>query len=408
MLTDTAIQKLKVKQKPYREVDRDGLYLLIEPTGKKKWQFRFTWEENGKKKRPWQSLGAYPALSLKQARIRVLESKELLEKGINPIQYKKNLKLQVLEDAKQSKSATEKVLFKDVYDEFCNFKTTTHGQSKPSWNYDTLKKHNERFHNYVLPKLAAKPVDEITEADLRDVLLAIQAHGTLVNRNKVKTVFNGLFDYAAGKGYIPNNIAALIPKSVFVKHQPKNFKHVTTDQEFKVVLKKIANMNGTFEVIQAIKLSMHIFLRPANVASLLWSQIDFENRLITIEAEQMKQERDFIVPLSYQVIELLKSIHELTGYSSYVFNSPYSNGKPISRDSLGNALRRNGIHEISPHGVRHTASTILNEKGYSSDAIEIQLSHIIGGVRGVYNKAQYLDQRREMMQDWSNFVSEHI
>lgn len=406
MLTDTAIQKQKPKDKPYRLSDRDGLYLLIEPTGKKKWQFRFTWETDGKKQRPWQSLGSYPLVTLRQARALALESRVLLEKGINPIHYRKDVAAKekaVSNDLSASHSASE-LSFKQVYDEYCRFKSTSHGQSKPAWQYDTLKKHNERFYNFVLPVLGEVPIQGISESDLRDVLLAIQDHGTLVNRNKVKTVFNGLFDYAAGKGYIKNNIAALIPKSVFVKHEPKNYKHVTTEQEFSSVVRKLKNIKASYEVVQAIRFALLVFLRPVNVVSLQWNQIDFENRLITISAEEMKQSRDFIIPISTQVHRVLDDMLSLTGHTDFVFYSPYSTGKPISRDSLGNALRRNGITEISPHGFRHTASTILHERGYGTDAIELQLSHVIGGVKGVYNKAQYLEQRREMMQDWGNYI----
>lgn len=406
MLTDTAVQKLKPKDKPYRKSDRDGLYILVEPTGRKKWQFRFTWDVDNKKQRPWQSLGSYPAVSLRQARTLALDSRALLEQGINPIQHRK-LKPDAEKSMSDSLNASQQpkgLSFKEVYDEYCKFKSTAHGQSKPAWQYDTLKKHNERFHNYVLPVLGKALVQDITESDLRDVLLAIQEHGTLVNRNKVKTVFNGLFDYAAGKGYIKNNIAALIPKSVFVKHEPKNYKHVTTEQEFLEVVRKLKNINASYEVVQAIRFALLVFLRPVNVVSLRWEQIDFENRLITISAEEMKQSRDFMIPISIQVNRILSDMLSLTGHSDFVFYSPYSTGKPISRDSLGNALRRNGITEISPHGFRHTASTILHERGYSSDAIELQLSHVIGGVKGVYNKAQYLEQRREMMQDWGDYV----
>lgn len=404
MLTVTAIKNLKPKEKAYRQLDRDGLYLLVEPTGQKKWQYRFTWEAAGKKTRPWQSLGSFPTVSLEKAREMAFESKKLLASGINPIHHKQERKAEAVSKQKAIQEHAQRMSFKECYDEYCRFKTTVHGNTKAAWQYDTLKKHNERFSNYVLPLIGDKAVEDLTEADLRDVLLKIQAHGTLVNRNKVRTVFNGLFDYAAGKGYIKHNIARLIPNSVFVKHEPENFKHVTTEVEFANVVKQIFSINATFEVKKAVELALLVFMRPSNVAGLKWSQVDFEQRMITIEAEEMKKRREFLIPLSDQAIGILEQLQPLTAHSSFVFHSPYGTGKPISRDSLSNALRRNGVTEISPHGMRHTASTLLHEKGFNSDAIELQLSHVISGVRGVYNKAQYIEQRKQMMQSWSDFV----
>jgi integrase len=404
MLTVTKINSLKPKDKPYREADRDGLYLLVEPAGQKKWQFRFSWEEAGNKSRPWQSLGSFPAIGLEKARQLAQISHQLLAEGINPIQHAKKQKIERENEVLHQKVQLARMTFSDCYDEYCHFKTIPRGDAKAAWHFDTLKKHNERFKNFVLPVLGDCFLEDVTEANLRDVLLSIQEHGTLVNRNKVRTVFNGMFDYAVGKGYIKHNIAKLIPNSVFVKHEATHFKHVTSDEDFAEVVRGVYDIQALFEVKQALKLALFTFLRPSNVAGLKWSQVDIDAKLITISASEMKMSREFVIPLATQALTLLEEIHPFTGHTPYVFYSPNSTGKGISRDSLSNALRRNGMTQISPHGLRHTASTLLHEKGFSSDAIELQLSHVIGGVRGVYNKARYLDQRREMMQAWADMI----
>lgn len=281
------------------------------------------------------------------------------------------------------------------------------------WSYETLKKHNNRVHKHVLPHIGERVAHELTERDLELVLLAIQEHGTLVNRNKVKTLFNGLFDWiryhavdSEGNPLMARNIALGIAKAPFIEHTPQPFKHASNNRELKEIVNQIELMQASYEVKQAIKLAMLLFLRPVNIVSMEWKQVDFEERVVTYTAEQMKMKAAFTTPIPEQAMNLLLEMQAITGHSDFVFLSPYgSAGKHINRDALSGALRRNGI-EVNPHGFRHTASTYLNEAGFDADEIEAQLSHSIGGVRGVYNGAKYIERRRELLQKWADYLDE--
>jgi integrase len=413
-LTDVQIKALKPQEKRYLKPDGEGLNLAVSPKGRKSWVFRYRFND----KADMLTLGQYGArsgqLTIKKARMAKDNAKLLIERGIDPKPYKTELLTSdVIEAVDQKKKAervlkVQKITFEDLYDEYCRFKTMSFGGRKPAWEYGTLKKHNERFQKYVLPMLSDRIVSDLTEDDLELCLIVVQEHGALVSRNKIRTVFNGMFDYAKGKKYITRNIAKYISDSLFVKHQETHYKHVTTELELKGVVRAIDKMSASYEVKQCIKLGMLIFARPSEVSQLKWAHVDFDEGVISKPASEMKKDRDHVIPLSRQAKSLLEDIWPLTGHTEFVFYSPYGTGKPVSTNSLSNSLRRNGIDQIHPHGFRHTASTILNEMGFDQDAIELQLSHVIGGVRGVYNKAQKLSERSHMMQVWSDYIEKLI
>lgn len=402
-LTDTAIKKLKTTGKRFRKADSDGLYLDVKPSGKKTFMYRI--RLNGKD--TFMSLGDYPLISLKQARQLRDENSLLIQQGINPIEFKQQQRVE-----KQAKAAINKIqnelTFAKLFDEFSKFKTTSVNGNKPSWSYETLRKHELRLKKHVMPMLGALPVTSITELDLERVLVAIQEHGTLANRNKVLTLFKLIFKFAKGKRYISRNIALEVNTDDLIKHTPKHFKHVTTEKDLAELVKQLDGLNSTFEVKQCLIMGLHIFSRPSEVVRLKWSQIDFEAGLIDLEITKTRtgnESKILQTPMSQQVREILQSLYEITGETDYVFCTPYGGrNAPISRDSLSNALRKNGIDNVNPHGFRHTASTALNNLGFDADEIEIQLSHSIRGTRGVYNSAEKLKQRTKLLQAWSNHL----
>lgn len=410
-LTDVQIKAFKPETKRYLKPDGEGLNLAVSPKGLKSWVLRYRFQG----KADMLTIGEYGSrpgqLTAKQARLAKDNAKLLIERGIDPKHHKPYLQaVDVVEAIKRSQDVDsepllEKITFSALYDEYCRFKTTSFGERKPAWEYGTLKKHNERFQRYVLPILSDKAVHELTEDDLEQCLLEVQKHGALVSRNKIRTVFNGMFDYAKGKKYADRNIAKYISDSLFAKHKETHYKHVTTEAELRSVVNSIEAISASYEIKQCLRLGLLIFARPSEVSQLKWSHVDIENMVITKPASDMKKNfREFVIPLSAQAAEILREIKPLTGHTTYVFYSPYGTGKAISSNSLANALKRNGVNEVNPHGFRHTASTMLNEMGFSPDAIELQLSHVIGGVRGVYNKAQKLEERSKMMQVWADFI----
>jgi len=296
-----------------------------------------------------------------------------------------------------------RITFAQLYHEFGVFCSSSFGGGEPRWMPYTQQKHDERFANHVLPFIGGMPVAEITEDNITNLLLAIQARGTLSIRDKVKQVLTSIFQYAFDKKYCQRNVMKFLPVSIFAKRESNHFKHITTDKELSEFLYQTSSIQASFEVVCAIRLGIMFFLRPSELVGMRWNDVDFEGRVADVYSSKI--EKIHTVPLSTQAIDLLTSLYGLTGHSPYVFLSSYSNNaEPISRDSLGNALRRNGIKNIHPHGFRHTASTMLNEMDFSADAIELQLSHKVQGVRGVYNKAQKLDERRILMQAWSDHL----
>ena len=414
-LTDIKVKALKPKMTRYLIPDGEGLNLAISPKGLKSWVLRYRF--NGKADSL--TIGKYGTksdeLSLSQARFIKNNVKLLLDKGIEPKQYKNLLSEESILKAIQDIVKTEikmnanssSLTFGELYDEFCGFKTAVFGKNKAAWEYGTLKKHNERFNKYVLPKLSDSPLCELTEDDLEDCLLNVQSFGALASRDKIRTVFNGMFDYAKGKKYIDRNIAKYVSDSLFIRRIETHYKHVTTKEELQEIANSLDSLRATYEVKQCLRLGFLLFVRPSEVSQLKWAHVDFNSRMITKPADTMRKNgREFLIPLSKQSLEVLKEIYPLTGHTDFVFYSPYGTGKAISTDSLSNALKRNGIFEINPHGFRHTASTMLNEFGFDKDAIELQLSHVIGGVRGIYNKAQKIEERRHMMQFWADLLDE--
>lgn len=406
-LTETAIKKLTAKEKRYRKTDSNGLLIEVLPTGRKVWRYRYRFNE---KQAAPVTLGEYsPSFGLKAARAKRDELKAVLDSGRDPKAYIEEIKQTHLAQAKALAQKKQAKTFKQLFEEFAQFKTTSIGGNKSDWSYDTLHKHQLRLKNHVLPAIGDTPIEDLGEIDLERVLLAIQEHGTLANRNKVHSLFKLIFRFAKGKRYIPRNIALELNTDGFIKHTPKHFKHVTKTKDLANLVRDLDGINASFEVRQCLHLAMNVFSRPSEVVRLKWSQVDFESGLIDLEITKINRSNEPMIlqtPMSTQVRQLLESMQPLTAGTDYVFCTPYGGrNAPISRDSLSNALRKNGIDSVSPHGFRHTASTALNNLGFDAEEIEIQLSHTIKGTRGIYyNGAEKLDQRKRLLQAWSDYL----
>lgn len=402
MLTTLQVKGFKPLAIVYRKADINGLYLTIYPNGNKKWELRFVSPATNKRRSL--RIGDFQYLSLSDARNEVIRLNQVLSQGIDPIEAKQAEELQVQQQAQAQYQLMNRVTFAQLYNEFGKFCTSSFGRGEPRWMPYTQQKHDERFANHVLPFIGDKAVEDVTEDDITSLLMAIQARGTLSIRDKVKQVLSSVFQYAFDKKYCDKNVMKFLPVSIFAKKKVNHFKHITTDKELRVFLSQTSNIQASLEVVCAIRLGIMFFLRPSELVGLRWAGVDFKQKEVVVYSSKIKQLHT--VPLSTQAIELLTMLYGLTGHSPYVFLSSYNNGSHISRDSLGNALRRHGITNIHPHGFRHTASTMLNEMGFSADAIELQLSHKVQGVRGVYNKAQKLDDRRALMQAWADHLQE--
>lgn len=399
MLTDTKVQKLKPKEKPYREIDCNGLYLLIEPNGRKKWQFRFTWESGGKKKRPWQSLGPYPEVSLKTARQLAFESRELLVRNINPIDYQKQNKNLQSKKSEAVDDSSSEMTFEELF-------KVWHKHHADTWSYDYAKDIWERVEKHLLPEIGMKPVVQIKPMDMIHVLKKIESMGLIETTRRLKQYANRVFRYGVGFGYCDRNPVSDLADDIFKKSQSKNYPHVTKPGELAQVLWAIDSYQGDISIIKALQMQPHVFLRSFELAGLRWEEIDLLNRVITIPAKRMKMKREHLVPISSQVLEIVEFMKPISSDCDFLFPSSRSKKRPINEQSLNAGLHRLGLKGTqSFHGFRHTASTLLNELGYVGDIIEKQLAHEdTNKVRRVYNKAEYLEQRTAMMQQWSNYL----
>lgn len=390
VLTDTKIKNSKPKNKLYRIADSNGLAIEITPSGIKHWRYRYRF--NGKASMI--SLGKYPKVSLKAARYRRDEQKELLEQGINPSEYRS-------QKASQEKIAQEKQMpFGDLFYKWFD-------QNKTSWSEKHANKVMNQCKRHLLTHLKDMPIDSITPQDILWVFKKIEALNIIETLEKVRGYTRRVFKYGVGLGVLSIDPTRDLPDDIFRKKQVKNFAHITDPQEIGELLRTIDKFEGSFQISIALKMAPHVFLRPSELTGLQWNEVDFDAKQIKIPKERMKMSVDHIVPLSPQVTSMLQKMLQDNGNRKFVFPSVTNPNKSISPESLRAGLRRLGIDKntLTTHGLRHMASTQLHEQGFKSDVIERQLSHgERNKVKAVYNHAEYLDERRNMMNKWSNYL----
>ena len=383
-LTELGVKSAKPRDKEYMLGDGRGLWLLVKPDGKKYWRLRY-WVDNKERKI---SLGVYPTVGLKDARVKRDELFKVREKGDDPVE--------VLNAQKEYNIYT----FKHIAEEWLQ----KHMADKKESYIKSVKL---RMNKYILPEFGDIPMKEITSGAILKLCRKIEARGTVETAARVKTVIGQIFRFAIATDraeYDPTIALKRALQSRQVKHRAA----ITKPADITVLIKNINNYPH-FLVRCALKFSALVFCRPGEIRQAEWSEIDFDNAEWRIPAEKMKMKRVHIVPLAKQAVELLKELHELTGRQKYIFSSARSDGRPISADTVRIALRTIGYtkDEMTAHGFRGMASTRLNEMGWPPDVIERQLAHVEqNSVRAAYNHAEYLAERRKMMQAWADYLDE--
>ena len=383
MLTDIKAKNFKPANKLYRKADSHGLALEINPNGSKIWRHRYRYNN----KPTMMSLGHYPEVSILDARQQRDNNKQLLKKGVNPRRFQSSLKI-------------IKPTFSDMFDKWIVSK-------EDDWTSGYVEDTIQRANNYLMPTLSNLPVEDIKSPDMRNLLLKIQDTGKLDMLKKVKGISNGVFGYSVGMGMIDVNPVRDLPNDIFKKIPVKHYVTITDPRKIAGLLNKLQKYHGSYEVSKALKLAPHLLLRPSELSGLLWSEIDFNERVIRIGANRMKMKRMHLVPLSKQILAIFQTLSKLDTGSAYVFPSTRDINKPITPDSLRNAIRNMGIskEEFTTHSFRSMASTRLNELSYKGDIIEMQLSHAPKDkIRSAYNHAEYLPERKKMMQEWSDYL----
>ena len=395
-LSEAQIRTTKRKEKDYKLYDGGGLYLLVyaNENRQKIWLFDYSFQN----KRKSISFGTYPQTSLAEARKKRQESKAKILLGIDPSEERKEVK----------KELEHPSTLKSISEEWFNIKAGKLAQT-------TIKKKKSFLINHVYDGIGKKNIKIITRLDVIATLKEIQAKGAFEVADRVLNMLNNIWRYAVTMQIVEHNIIADIEKSMVIQAQErKHFPTITNPKDIGTLLHTIDNYKGDINTKLALMISPYIFLRSSNIRMLEWKEIDFEKREIKIPAHKMKMKAPHIVPLTDRTIEILQQAYAISGHCSvYVFPSSISNIKIMSENTLNYALRRLGYgkDEIVYHGFRAMASTLLHEKisehGIHSDAIERQLAHAErSGVKAAYNHAEYLKERKSLMQWWSDYLDE--
>ena len=383
MLTDTKVKNLKPRNKVYRLLDHQGLYIEVAVSGSKSWVHRYTLN-----KRPTMTvIGHYPTMSLSEARQIKDKNKGLMKQGIDPQQHKKD---QINADA----------TFKKMFFEWHQFK-------KDDWSADYADDVAQRAGKYLLPYIGNAPVSTLDAQTMLKLFKRIERKGVIDTLQKIRSIASRVFRYCVGLNVIKFDPTRDLSTEIFKRKKTKHYATITDPKEIGGLLRAIENYKWSYAVGTALQLAPHVFLRPGELVGLTWDEIDFDNRLIRIDASRMKMKRAHLVPISDQVLSILKDLYLIDVGSKYLFPSPRSTSRHITSDSIRAGLRSLGFtnDEITTHGFRHMASTQLNELGFNGDVIERQLAHCESNkVRAAYNHAELLQDRTVMMQKWSDYL----
>ena len=384
-LTHIAVERAKPKEKPYKLTDERGMYLLIHPKGSKWWRFDYRYQG----KRKTLSLGIYPDVSIKVARKKRDDARSILDGGVAPAYYRKS--------NKELSADSFEAVAREWYQKF-------EGQWAKSHATKTLG----RLEKDLLPWVGSRPIASIEPPELLRVYQRIEKRGALETAHRIHQIASRIFRYGVATGRCTRDptfdLRGALPPTRSV-----HFATITNPKEIGHLLSAIDEYPGSLVTRCALQLAPLVFVRPGELRHAEWSEIHIDLSEWRIPATKMKMKRDHIVPLSRQAIQILEEIQPLTGSGHYVFPSVLTPTRPLSENTVTVALRRLGYtkEEMTGHGFRSMASTLLNENGWSPDAIERQLAHVEGNsVRAAYNYADYLDERRRMMQWWGDYLDD--
>lgn len=388
-LSDVQIRSLKPADKLYKITDEKGLYLEVSPNGSKLWRYKYLYM--GKNKRI--ALGRYPEVGLAEARRRRLEAREHLDNGVDPSANRKREKLiAVYQAANTFGDMAKEYLEKMVGDR--RAETTI---SKAHWLLEQLK------------PIADQPITLLKPVDVLAALKRLEAHGKHETARRCRSFASRVFRYAVATGRGETDPTAMLRGALVV---PRTTHHAALLEPKDVgeLLRAIDTYSGHRVTRLAMQVAPHVMSRPGELRMALWSEFDLEEAVWKVPAERMKMRRPHMVPLSHQVLAYLEELRPLTGPDGYVFPAFHTWKRPLSENTINQAFRRMGygVGEVTPHGLRTTASTLLNESGkWSPDAIERSLAHADkDAVRGIYNRGKYWEERVTMHQWWSDYLDQ--
>lgn len=393
-LTFAKIQAAKPKDKIYKLSDGKGLFLQVNPNGSKWWRWRYRFA--GKEK--MLSLGTYPEISLKEAREDRDNNRKALRSGKDPSAIRKVEKLvsRGLTSELDSASSFESVARLWWREKHCPDVSTKHAQM-------TLR----RLEIHAFPWIGFIEISELTPVHVRAVLDRIREGGALEAAHRVKSICGAVLRYAVGLGKVDRDVTVDL-RGYLPSIKNKHFSAIIDPDGVSKLLKSIDAYQGSIVVRSALRLAPLLFVRPGELRKAEWSEMDLDKALWSIPAEKMKMDRDHLVPLSRQTIEIIKDLYPKTGSGRFLFPSPRSSQRAMSDNAILAALRTMDYskEEMTGHGFRAMARTLLAEElGFPAELIEHQLAHTVKDPLGrAYNRTQFLEQRREMMQTWADYL----
>ncbi|HEJ9502644.1 TPA: tyrosine-type recombinase/integrase [Proteus mirabilis] len=394
MLTDTKLRSLKPQDKLYKVSDRDGLYVAVTKSGVI--SFRYDYRFNGR--RETVTFGRYSAdgITLAEARAELIEAKRLLNAGISPASKKR--------DGIESKKIG--TVFKDYTVNFLN--DAQYADSTRAMKEAIIEKE-------IYPVFGNLQLEEITTPRLRSLCEKIKDRGAKATALQVREIVGSVFTYAIDRGYEISNPADAIKASSIGTFQARE--RAMSPKEIGILFRELENYSCYPTLKLAVKFVLLTLVRKSEFIHATWDEIDFKNRQWVIPKGRMKGRKEHVIYLSDQAMDIITGMKVCAMGSDYFMPGRYDIKKPLSNAALNNVIdgtvkriNEKGIkfEPVTVHDLRRTASTLLHEAGYNSDWIEKCLAHVQNGVRAVYNKAEYAEQRRKMLQEWADMVDEWI
>lgn len=390
-LTEKGIQNAKPRDKEYKLYDANGLLLKVKPNGTKAWQFKFRCLRNGRRVEKSLSLGLWDEVSLKEAREKCIEAKRAVADNKDPAALKQQQKAIAVENSNNS--------FQAVAEEW-------HKLSAPRWKPGYAAKLWRRLELHILPAIGQKPIAEIGALEVINLIKQLEGDKKTETTHKIfqdcRAVFQHAFLHQKVQFNPLNGIRGILQPHVTTSHP------TLSANQLPDFLARLRTVQTTALNKTAVELLMHTFVRQGEMRRGKWANIDFDKAEWRIPAGDMKMKQEHVVPLSSQMIAMLKRLKILTAGSEYLFPSQNRQKNPfMSENTVNKVIHDMGFKgQLVGHGFRAMASTILNENGFPPDVIERQLAHAPRNkVRAAYNRALYMEKRRKMMQWWSDYLT---
>lgn len=380
-LTDKAVRAAKHQGKDYKLSDGEGMFLHVTRAGRR-WRLKF---RLGGKER-LMSLGTYPDTPLATARERRAEARALIADGIDPVEHRRQA------------SAADTLTLRGLLTDWL---------SRQDWSPSYAEKVEGRLRRHIIPQLGARPASEITPSELLALLRAVEDTGAVETARRCRIHVGQAYRYGVAAGMLDSNPAGDLSPALRSQSRRNHFPAVTDPGELAGVLRTIWGYQGTPTTMAALRLATMLLVRPGELRKMRWSELDLDTATWMIPGEKMKAERDHLVPLATQAVEIIEGLRPWSEHSRFVFPGGRSTEQPLSENAMVSALRRLGLQgRQSAHGFRATARTILDEVlGWRVEIIEHALAHEVRDALGrAYNRTTFIEERRDMLQQWADYL----